>query len=74
MRVHDTREKGTQEPCRGYSCGVAGNPLSRMHTLGGITTQSLTDDMDANRIATHDAQTVTIDAAGNTTARLRYER
>jgi RHS repeat-associated protein len=42
-----------------------GSRLTRVH---GATTQTLTYTSNSNRLATHDGQTVTVDAAGNTTA------
>src|SRR6185436_19811671 len=51
-----------------YSYDANGNRLTRVHTSGGVTTQTLTYASDSNRLATHDGQTVTLDAAGNTTA------
>jgi hypothetical protein len=35
---------------------------------GSVTTQTLTYSADSTRLATHDGETVTLDAAGKTTA------
>jgi RHS repeat-associated protein len=51
-----------------YTYGAVGNRLTRVHDNGSITTQTLTYMTASNRLATHDGNTVTIDAAGNTTA------
>jgi len=51
-----------------YTYDENGNRLTRVHTSGGVTTQTLTYAIDSNRLATHDGQTVSLAAAGNTTA------
>ena len=51
---------------KGYTYDGVGNRLTR--TLGGTTTQTLTYAANANRMATHDSQTISLDAAGNTLA------
>lgn len=53
---------------KSYTSDAVGNRLSRVHDDGSITTQALTYVTNANRLATHDGNTVTIDSAGNTTA------
>jgi RHS repeat-associated protein len=50
---------------KSFTYDGAGNRLTRTH---GATTQTLTYTASSNRLATHDGQTVTLDAAGNTLA------
>jgi RHS repeat-associated protein len=50
---------------KSYSYDAAGNRLSRTH---GLVTQTLTYTSSSNRLATHDGNAVTLDAAGNTTS------
>lgn len=51
-----------------YTYDANGNRLTKVLDDGSLTTQTLTYATDSNRLATHDGQTVTLDAAGNTTA------
>ena len=51
-----------------YTYDDVGNRLTRVHDDGSIETQTLTYVTDSNRLATHDGNTVTLDAAGNTSA------
>jgi RHS repeat-associated protein len=48
-----------------YTYDGVGNRLTR---TSGLTTQTLTYVANSNRLATHDGNTVSIDASGNTTA------
>jgi RHS repeat-associated protein len=48
---------------KSFTYDGVGNRLTRVH---GATTQTLTYTASSNRMATHDGQTVTLDAAGNT--------
>ncbi len=48
---------------KSFTYDGVGNRLTRVH---GATTQTLTYAANSNRVATHDGQTVTLDAAGNT--------
>jgi len=48
---------------KGYTYDGVGNRLTRTHAA---ITQTLTYTTNSNRIATHDGQTVSLDAAGNT--------
>jgi YD repeat-containing protein len=49
-----------------YSYDAAGNRLGKI--VDSVTEQTLTYTSDSNRLATHNSQSVTLDAAGNTTA------
>ncbi len=51
-----------------YTYDANGNRLTRVHDDGSVTTQTLTYTTSSNRMATHGGNTVSIDAAGNTTA------
>ena len=42
-----------------YTYDENGNRLTRVHTSGGVSTQTLTYASDSNRLATHDGLTVT---------------
>jgi RHS repeat-associated protein len=51
-----------------YTYDGVGNRLTRVHDSGSLVTQTLIYVTDSNRLATHDGNTVTINAVGNATA------